>query len=40
MKMIVNIIPTNLVINSFLSRFGFFVETKNKNQIFSKMLVW
>ena len=40
MKIIVTIIPTNLVANSLLSLFGAFIETKNKNQVFSKLVVW
>ena len=40
MKILVTIIPTNLVTNSLLSFFCNFIETKNKNQIFSKLVVW
>ena len=35
MKIIVTIIPANLVANSLLPLFRPFVETKNKNQIFA-----
>ena len=38
MKIIVTIILTNLVTNSLLSLFCPFVETKTKNQIFSKIV--
>ena len=40
MKMIVTIIPTNLVTNSLLSLFCPFIETKIKNQVLSKLVVW
>ena len=40
LKMTVTIIPTNLVTNSLLSLFCPFMETKNKNQILSKVVVW
>ena len=40
MKTIVTIIPTNLVTNSLSFLFCSFVETKNKNHIFSKLVVW
>ena len=40
MKMIVTIIPTDIVTNSLLSSFYPFLQTKNKNQIFSKSVVW
>ena len=40
MKIIVTIIPTNLVTNSLLFLFCPFIETKNKNQVFSKLVVW
>ena len=33
------LIPTNVVTNSFLYLF-FVVKTKNKNQIFRKLVVW
>ena len=36
MKIIASIIRTNLVTNSLLSPFWSFIETKNKNWIFSK----
>ena len=38
--MIVTIISSNLVTNSLLSLFCPFIETKNKNQVFSKLVVW
>ena len=37
--MIVTIVPTILVTSSFLSLFCRYIETKNKNQIFSKLVV-
>ena len=40
MKMIVNLILTNLVTTSLLSLFHPFIETKNNNQIFRKLMVW
>ena len=40
MKMIVNLIPANLVTTSLLSLFHPFIETRNNNQISSKLLVW
>ena len=40
MKIIVTIIPTVLVTNSLLNLFYPVVETKSKNQIFSKLVVW
>ena len=39
-KITVTIISTNLVTNSLLSLVGPFVETKNKNQIFGKLVIW
>ena len=39
MKIIVTIISTNLVTSLLSSRFCPFIETKNKNQIFSKLVV-
>ena len=39
MKTIVTIIPTSLVINLLLSLFCSFIETKNKNQIFSNIVL-
>ena len=39
MKIIVTIIPTNLDTNSILFLFFLFVETKNKNQSFSKLVI-
>ena len=40
MKKIVTIIPTNLAAKLLLSLFCPFIETKNKNKIFSKLVVW
>ena len=40
MKITVTIIPTNLVTNSLLSLSCPLVETKNKNQVLSKLVVW
>ena len=40
MKMIVTIISSNLVTNSLLPLFCPFIETKNKNQVLSKLVVW
>ena len=40
MKIIVSVIPTVLVTNSLLSHFCPFAETKSKNQVFSKLVVW
>ena len=40
MKIIVTIVSTFLVTNSLLSFFCPFVEAKNKNQIFSKLMIW
>ena len=40
MKIIVTSIPTDLVTNSLLSSFFSFLQTKNKNQVFSKLMVW
>ena len=40
MKIIVTIIPTRLVTNSLLFLFCSFVETKNNNQLSSKLVVW
>ena len=39
MKIIVMIIPTDLVTHSILLYFCPFLERKNKNQIFSKLVV-
>ena len=39
-KSTVTIIFTNLIINSLLSLFCPLLETKNKNQIFSKLMIW
>ena len=39
MKIIVTIISTSSVTSSFSSLFCPFIETKNKNQIFSKSVV-
>ena len=40
MKIIVTIFPINIVTNLLLSLFCLFVETKNKNQIFIKLVIW
>ena len=40
MKIIANIIPTNLVVNLLLSLFCPAWETKNKNQVLSKLTFW
>ena len=40
MKIILTIFFTNLVTNSLSSLFFSFVETKNKNQIFRKLVIW
>ena len=40
MKVIVAIIPTDLVINFLLSSFCPFLQTKNKNLLFSKLVLW
>ena len=40
MKIIVIIIPTNLDANSLLYLFCSVLETKKKNQILSKPVVW
>ena len=40
MKMILTLILISLVANSILSLFCPFIGTKNKNQIFSKLVVW
>ena len=40
MEMILTIIPTNLDTNSLLSIFCPFIDTKNKNQISSKLMLW
>ena len=39
MEIIVSIIPTDLVTNSFLSSFCPFLQIKNKNFVFSKLVV-
>ena len=39
-KIIVTIIPTNVVTSLLWSLFCPFEEIKNKNQIFSKLMVW
>ena len=39
MKIISTIIPTDLVTNSLLSIFCSFLETKNKNQVFNRLVV-
>ena len=40
MAIIVIIIPANLFMNLLLSLFFPLIETKNKNQSFSKLVVW
>ena len=40
MKIIVTIIPADLIRNSILTFFGSFLQTKNKNQVFSMLVVW
>ena len=40
MKLIVTIIATNVVANSLLSLFCPALETKNKNQVLTKLVVW
>ena len=40
MKIIVTIIPTDLVTNMLLSSLCPFLQTKNKNLVFSKLVVW
>ena len=40
MKIIVTIIPANLVTSSPGSLFCPFIETKSKNQMFSELVVW
>ena len=40
MKIFAHLIPTNLGINSLISFFCHFLETKNKNQLLSKLVVW
>ena len=39
-KIALTVIPTDLVRNSLLSSFCPFLQTKNKNQVFSKLVVW
>ena len=39
-KIIVTIIPTDLVTNLLLSSLCPFLQTKNKNQVLSKFVVW
>ena len=39
MKIIVIIIPTDLFTKSLLSSFCSFLQTENKNQVFSKLVV-
>ena len=39
-KIIMNIIPTDLFTNILLSFFCPFLQTKKKNQIFRKLVVW
>ena len=40
MKIIVAIIPTDLVANSLLSSFCPLLQFKNKNQVFSRLAIW
>ena len=40
MKIIITIIPTDLVANLFFSFFCPFLQTTNKNLVFSKLVVW
>ena len=40
MRIIVTIIPTDLVPNPILSSFRLFLQIKNKNQVLSKLVVW
>ena len=40
MKLNATIIPKNVVTNSHLSLFCPFAGNENKNQIFSKLVVW
>ena len=40
MKIILTIILTDLFTNSLLSSFCSFLQTKNKNQVFSNLVVW
>ena len=40
MKIIATIIPTNLVTNLLLSSLSIFLQAKNKNLVFSKLVVW
>ena len=40
MKIIVAVIPADLVANLLLSSFCPFLQTKNKNQVFTKLVVW
>ena len=40
MKIIVPIIPKDFITNLLLSSLCPFLQTKNKNQIFSKLVVW
>ena len=40
MKVVATIIPTDLVTNSLLYSFCPFLQTKNKNLVFSKLVVW
>ena len=39
-KIVITLIPTNLDVKSLYSLVCPFVETKNKNRIFKKLLVW
>ena len=40
MKIIVTIMPTDFVVNSLLTLFCPFLETKNKDQVFIRLMVW
>ena len=40
MKLIITIVPTDLVANSLLYSFCPFLQTKSKNPVFSKLVVW
>ena len=40
MKIVVAIIPTDLVTNSLLSSFCPLLHFKNKNQVFSRLVIW
>ena len=40
MKIILTMIPTDLVTNLLLFSFCPFLKTKNKNQVLSKLVIW